>query len=77
MNKKLTPWFPGSVKPTRKGVYKRDDSGLGFLPYSFWNGSYWGWSRGTARQAQSAKAWKSSAQTLPWRGLASDPGARK
>jgi hypothetical protein len=65
-----TPWYPGDVKPHRKGVYERqcpepDDR------YSYWNGEFWAPSDSTIDGAMdpfwidSLSDW----QTVPWRGL--------
>jgi hypothetical protein len=50
MSKKLTPWFPGDVKPVRKGWYETGTNGVlhhrsrGFLtgrPFRYWTGFEW------------------------------------
>jgi hypothetical protein len=39
---KLTPWYPGHIKPVRKRVYMQYD-GLGEeIGYQYWNGNRWG-----------------------------------
>lgn len=72
---KTTPWFPGSVKPVRKGVYQRTSripSANSFLVYSFWNGKFW-----LLNATYLANATRTSVgsayQDLPWRGLAQEP----
>lgn len=81
MDKKLTPWFQGDVKPARVGVYTRDDSDTdcdnGLPAYSHWNGSRWGHLCGSKDIAQRNVDYVSAYQSLPWRGLASDPKASK
>lgn len=37
---KLTPWFPGSVKPVRRGLYERKNSLYG-TKMGYWNGHEW------------------------------------
>lgn len=39
--KDLTPWFPASVKPARKGVYEVDSTSD--RAFSYWNGTRFGW----------------------------------
>jgi thioesterase domain-containing protein len=44
MSKKLTPWFPGHVKPVHHGIYETDaDTEDGAPCYQSWNGLWWGW----------------------------------
>jgi hypothetical protein len=39
---KLTPWYPGNIKPVREGVYMLM-CGFGVeVGYQYWDGSYWG-----------------------------------
>lgn len=80
--KKLTPWFPGDVKPTRKGVYELEALPA---PYHYFDGKNWSVAGASPKQYSIGK-WKS----LPtcdkvgctyhlrrrWRGLASDPAKR-
>jgi hypothetical protein len=72
MSKKLTPWFPGSVKPVRKGYYERDWNGDGNswrVAPDYWTGTAW-------RDAYSVCLMEKvsrSVQNLPWRGLAKAP----
>ena len=64
---KLTPWFPGTVKPMRVGVYERAYGEDDFL-YCHWDGKYWyAWAM-TPKQAEKAYA-LSALQNLPWRGV--------
>jgi hypothetical protein len=69
MSKKLTPWFPGNVKPVRSGYYERDWTGdgntAGFDP-DYWDGDIW-------RLSKFGIAWRQRAKALPWRGLAKAP----
>lgn len=64
---KLTPWFPGTVKPVRPGVYQR----IVWCrrTYSFWDGQHW--HAGTespkpARYVDRLSDFQASAQ---WRGI--------
>jgi hypothetical protein len=70
---KLTPWFDGSVRPERVGLYQRENRVFKHVDYSYWNGVFWG---GWAEQKQSALnncGTRSSAQDFRWRGLAQEP----
>lgn len=46
-NPKLTPWFPHSIKPVRKGVYQADFATCRVsdpIPwYAYFDGAEWGW----------------------------------
>lgn len=39
---KLTPWFHGTIKPVRKGVYMLKDGFRDKIGYQYWNGEHWG-----------------------------------
>lgn len=73
---KLTPWFPGNVKPVRKGVYQRRAGFLG--SYSYWNGRFWCLGDNTPLAAKDSVAisYASEAQSALWRGLAQDTKAK-
>lgn len=75
---KLTPWFPGNVKPVRKGVYERDWLDGGPQWFSYWDGKNWCFGDETAEGAKyAANMLHTSAHTnFPWRGLAQDPKAK-
>ena len=71
---KLTPWFPGTVKPVRVGVYERDFSGTyaGNLPglhYCYWNGKFWGLYGTNPKIAVWYQDKPSLNQNFPWRGV--------
>lgn len=76
MTKKLTPWFPGTVKPASDaehiGVYRRKLTN-GDRVFARWNGRFWccwTWSLLTA----ATKIGKSNVQVCAqWRGLAEKP----
>ncbi len=67
---KLTPWYPGDVKPVREGVYERDyiNASPGKF-YCYWNGKYWGSFYTVPSGAVRYRDIKSAAQNLPWRGV--------
>jgi hypothetical protein len=76
MRGKMTPWFPGHVKPTRPGAYARQ-SPAG--PFSYWDGKRWGLgSRSPAEAANAfARAGRSDDQSAPWRGFVRNQDAPK
>ncbi len=71
---KVTEWFPGDVKPVRRGVYERDFGGGGLRFYSFsrWTGSLWAYRAETPEKAAYEK-FISLNNNLPWRGLTEKP----
>lgn len=73
---KLTPWFPGDVKPTRKGVYEVSEDNNRW--YSYWNGKTWGWISMWPDIAYDRRNnFKFSPKQMgDWRGLAQDPKAK-
>lgn len=74
MSEKLTPWFPGNVKPVRAGIYQQL-SGFGKeIGYQRWDGkqwSVWCFSKEAAESTTSVAA--NFFQNDPWRGLAKEP----
>lgn len=68
---KVTPWFPGSVKPVRAGVYERRYSGNA-IAYSRWDGTQWLHGSYEFDLARRAK-YPTFQPSLPWRGLAAKP----
>lgn len=66
----LTNWFPATSRPTRVGVYQRDEDGT--VCYSYWSGAHWCWSKKSAASAFAFKLYPSSRQDLPWRGKRSE-----
>ena len=71
MSRKLTPWFPGDVKPVREGVYERmydEDSSREVLLCNFKNGEWYAFGNKTPEDALRSKI-TSSFQNLKWRGL--------
>jgi hypothetical protein len=73
MSGKLTPWFPGSIKPVRTGVYQQMAKGV--IGYQLWTGSYWSLWHQSASVAAQCKDY-SWFQNDPWRGLAQDPAQK-
>lgn len=71
MAEKLTPWFPGDVKPVYEGVYPRDFGCLG-PGFSKFDGHQWLLGCNNPDDAAVATL-PSHCQSLPWRGLAQDP----
>lgn len=71
---KLTPWFPGDVKPARVGVYQQF-CGLGDrIGYQRWDGRAWHlWAGSPEEAAGINRPATSSAQNDTWRGLAVKP----
>jgi hypothetical protein len=74
MSNELTPWFPSSVKPVRKGVYQTDWYGVG---YSQWSGQEWSNQDEKIEEAAMRPNWDMGAQDKPWRGLAKNPKGGK
>lgn len=72
---KLTPWFDGSVKPSRIGVYMQKDAFGARDGFQHWDGKLWrGWGH-TISEARRLKDLEIDFkhQNDPWRGLAEDP----
>jgi hypothetical protein len=72
---KLTPWFPGSVKPTRKGVYERKATHEQWFVYSRWDGKHWHLNSLSLKAANQAVRHSSYQCALLWRGVAAKPKA--
>ena len=58
---KLTPWYPGTVKPVRKGWYQRNYPSLG-PSMCYWDGKNFSMIEDRYEN--------SFTQDLPWRGVA-------
>ena len=70
---KLTGWYPGHIKPARKGVYQQLN-GIGIIGYQRWDGKNWmGWSTGLDRANASREKVYDQYQNYAWRGLAQEP----
>lgn len=69
----LTDWFPGSVKPVRKGVYQREYIyGKAKVPYyCYWDGKQWYAGAHTVDGAvkEFLIRFVSPGQSLRWRGV--------
>ena len=78
--RKLTPWIDGHIKPVRKGVYQRNYGAIDDLPdtaFARWDGKQWFGADDTVEGAAFFNDFVSRSQYLPWRGLASNPRAKK
>lgn len=71
----VTPWYAGTVKPARAGVYQRR-GGNNLHTYSYWTGAYWCFSHERVDKAAVDNSYPSISQEKPWRGLAR-PGAQQ
>jgi hypothetical protein len=74
---KLTPEFPGNVRPFRSGVYqaRMEDDKTSPWEYAYWNARERRWCpvRDTPEDALNARLLRARFQNKPWRGLAADP----
>jgi hypothetical protein len=70
---KLTPWFPGDVKPVHEGVYLVEVQG--HLRFSKWTGSNWNYLSSDKDVAACATSISGYTQARKWRGLAQEPKA--
>lgn len=75
MSAEKTPWFDGSVKPCRVGVYERYHPTWG-TSFSAWRGAHWSYPDYTEISAENDHR-VSEVQDCPWRGLAQDPKGKK
>ena len=75
MSKKLTPWFPGDVKPAHIGVYERPIGSV--TRYSYWDGKTWRCSGRTPELALQYSPVMSVFSKSRWGGLASVPKGAK
>jgi hypothetical protein len=67
---KLTPWFPGDVKPVRVGVYERQYFREQLeTRYSYWSGYKWSTWAPTPKGALDLWYTVGALQDLPWRGV--------
>ena len=64
---KLTPVFPGSVKPLRRGLYQRRYHTGRFYCYF---DKTWRFGGVDEKTAMHVRGWEAMSQSLPWRGLA-------
>jgi len=71
--KKLTPWYPGDVKPVRPGIYQRLLGSSAFYA-CFTSKGYWTLGHVSLPEAiYLATVCPSGFQNRPWRGLAEEP----
>lgn len=71
MNQKLTPWYPGHIKPARPGVYQQLSGFRKSVGYQFWDGvSWYSWEATPEKAAESKCKVAISWQSDKWRGLA-------
>jgi hypothetical protein len=68
----LTPWYPASVKPARKGVYIAS-VGRTHHFYRYWTGSSWLYGSYDLEGASPDLPVWPYQSSIYWRGLASDP----
>lgn len=71
---KLTPWFPGHIKPVHPGVYQQKSGVSDRIGYQRWDGRFWHkWHPTAEAAAQSYAPVTKIHQDDPWRGLAHKP----
>ena len=69
-NSKMTPWYPASVKPVRKGLYQTRMPGQTSPDgYQKWGVRFWCAWDNSAKIAEQSSV-KSNFQNPEWRGLA-------
>jgi hypothetical protein len=81
MSKKLTPWFPDTVKPAREGVYEVEPMSANNRAFAYWNGLRFGYRcwdyPDLPNPVQDAYDMRTADTVLPpfsqWRGLAEKP----
>jgi hypothetical protein len=72
--KKLTPWFDGSVRPARRGVYEiKYQMGMTFIGHSRWDGRQWCYRTVEGVEQAALQHKKALGPILKWRGLAAKP----
>ncbi len=64
---KTTPWYPGTVKPVRVGLYQRDYGREGNY-FCRWDGKVW-YCGHYHTQIAAVDGDRSFFQDIPWRGL--------
>lgn len=72
---KLTKWFPGHIKPVRKGVYMQRCGHRMQDGYQYWNGKEWGCWFESPEFAYKYRNYVVGLkfQNYKWRGLAEKP----
>jgi hypothetical protein len=67
---KFTEWYPGHIKPFRKGVYQQRCGQGREIGYQKWDGTRWSDWYPTIEGAEKSKNFAISCnQNDPWRGL--------
>ena len=67
--RKLTPWYPGHIKPVRDGVYQtKNDGSIGYQRFE--HGLWYGFSYDAADAARSEWVVDKRFQNDTWRGVA-------
>ena len=76
MSKKMTPWFPSSIKPVRAGVYEVYTPNFRANKYAYFSKKGWMLCASTVEQAEGEQDWNfapaNSSMCLPrsqWRGF--------
>lgn len=67
----LTPWYRGSIKPTRPGVYQREFPHCAL--YAEWTGYQWLIAARSPRTATKERLVSMQQDSIRWRGLAEKP----
>jgi hypothetical protein len=78
----LSPWFKGTERPVRPGVYRRRGEGI-FVSeaFAYWSGTHWFYAGETIEEAQRNYEWKKPTRLQPqkehdypteWQGLLSE-----
>ena len=65
---KYTPWFPGTMKPVREGVYQRKVSNV-VKCYSYWDGEQWFLGAKTPHLAEIEPMLSMNQNRFMWRGI--------
>lgn len=73
MSAEVTPWFNGTIKPARPGVYERDYGASGAPWFAEWTGVQWLSPASTPRRASKQVTAAFTQWGIPWRGLAQEP----
>jgi hypothetical protein len=67
-----TPWYPTTIRPVRKGVYRIQAQFLRAqmqVMYAYWNGTFWGAAFDTIQGAYNRRQIRSPLQQCKWFGL--------
>jgi len=73
MTKKMTPWFPSSIKPVRAGLYEVDTPIHSVNKYAYFDGKGWGHCAADVDTAMGEKFWPFASSMChsqsKWRGF--------